>query len=48
MATLRRFPADGSSSWSDAYKAIISEAGLTVVGEHSDEGDNHYYDTFKH
>ena len=31
----------------DAYKAIISEAGLILVGEHMDEGDNHYYDTFK-
>ncbi len=29
----------------DAYKAIIADAGLTLVGEHSDEGDNHYYDT---
>ena len=28
----------------DAYKAIIADAGLTLVGEHSDEGDNHYYD----
>jgi len=29
----------------DAYKAIIADAGLNLVGEHSDEGDNHYYDT---
>ena len=29
----------------DAYKAIIASAGLNLVGEHSDEGDNHYYDT---
>ncbi len=29
----------------DAYKAIISGARLNLVGEHSDEGDNHYYDT---
>ena len=29
----------------DTYKAIIADAGLTLVGEHSDEGDNHYYDT---
>ena len=29
----------------DAYKAIIADAGLTLVGEHSDEGDNHHYDT---
>ncbi len=29
----------------DAYKAIIADARLNLVGEHSDEGDNHYYDT---
>jgi len=29
----------------DAYKAIIAGARLNLVGEHSDEGDNHYYDT---
>ncbi len=29
----------------DAYKAIIVDARLNLVGEHSDEGDNHYYDT---
>ena len=28
----------------DAYKAIIADARLNLVGEHSDEGDNHYYD----
>ncbi len=28
----------------DAHKAIIADAGLTLVGEHADEGDNHYYD----
>ncbi len=29
----------------DAYKAIIADARLNLVAEHSDEGDNHYYDT---
>ena len=29
----------------DAYKAIIADARLNLVGQHSDEGDNHYYDT---
>ncbi len=29
----------------DSYKAIIAGARLNLVGEHSDEGDNHYYDT---
>jgi SAM-dependent methyltransferase len=26
------------------YRAILTEAGLDLVGEHRDEGDNHYYD----
>lgn len=26
------------------YKAVLSEAGLSLVGGHVDEGDNHYYD----
>lgn len=29
------------------YKAAFADAGLTLVGEHTDEGDNHYYDTRK-
>lgn len=29
----------------EEYKAAFSEAGLTLVGEHEDEGENHYYDT---
>lgn len=29
----------------EAYKAVLSDAGLTLVGEHLDEGENHYYDT---
>ncbi|MGH8563849.1 MAG: class I SAM-dependent methyltransferase [Gammaproteobacteria bacterium] len=31
----------------EAYKAVLSCTGLTLVGEHLDEGDNHYYDTCK-
>lgn len=27
-----------------AYQAAIADAGLTLVGEHVDEGENHYYD----
>lgn len=28
-----------------AYRAALSEVGLALLGEHQDEGDNHYYDT---
>lgn len=28
----------------DVYKAIAADAGLTVVAEYTDEGENHYYD----
>ena len=28
----------------DVYKAIFLAAGLTLLGEYRDEGDNHYYD----
>ena len=31
----------------DAYKAILFDAGLTVVGEDVDEGENHYYEAAK-
>ena len=31
----------------EAYKAVLSDADLTLVGEHLDEGDNHYYDSCK-
>ena len=31
----------------DAYIAAIENAGLRLVAEHDDEGDNHYYDTDK-
>jgi len=32
---------------SDGYKRVIDDAGLTLVGEYLDEGENHYYDTRK-
>ena len=28
----------------EAYRGALSEAGLVVIGEHVDEGGNHYYD----
>lgn len=28
----------------DAYKAVIAEAGLVLLSEYDDEGDNHYFD----
>lgn len=28
----------------NAYRAILAEAGLELVGEHHDEGENHYYE----
>jgi SAM-dependent methyltransferase len=31
----------------DGYKGVIDDAGLTLVGEYVDEGENHYYDTRK-
>ena len=31
----------------EAYKAALSHAGLTLVAEYVDEGDNHYYDACK-
>ena len=31
----------------EAYKAALSDAGLTLLGEVVDEGDNHYYDARK-
>ena len=31
----------------DTYKAVIEDAGLTLVDEYVDEGGNHYYDTQK-
>jgi SAM-dependent methyltransferase len=30
-----------------AYLAILSEAGLTLVGDYTDEGQNHYYDAVR-
>lgn len=37
----------GRPSWSigrEAYAALLSEAGLTLLAEQNDEGDNHYYE----
>lgn len=31
----------------DEYKVILEGTGLALVGEHVDEGDNHYYDARK-
>ena len=31
----------------DAYKAILASAGLTLLDEYLDEGDNHYFDARK-
>ena len=31
----------------DGYKRLIDDAGLMLVGEYVDEGENHYYDTRK-
>lgn len=31
----------------DAYRSCLSSAGLVVVAEHLDEGDNYYYDAAK-
>ena len=31
----------------DGYKGVIDDAGLTLVGEYVDEGENHYFDTRK-
>jgi SAM-dependent methyltransferase len=28
----------------EEYKAVLSDAGLMLIGEHEDEGENHYYD----
>jgi 2-polyprenyl-3-methyl-5-hydroxy-6-metoxy-1,4-benzoquinol methylase len=30
-----------------AYAAILSESGLTLIGEHTDEGQNHYYEAIR-
>jgi SAM-dependent methyltransferase len=40
----------GRTSWSlgrDAYQAELTKAGLSLVGEYEDEGENHYYDAVK-
>jgi 2-polyprenyl-3-methyl-5-hydroxy-6-metoxy-1,4-benzoquinol methylase len=32
---------------SEDYKAVLAAAGLVLLGEYLDEGDNHYYDAHK-
>ena len=32
----------------DGYKAILAAAGLTLLDEYVDEGDNHYFDAHKY
>ncbi len=32
----------------DAYRAVLLDAGLTLVGEYVDEGENHYFEATKH
>ncbi|AKT42730.1 uncharacterized protein CMC5_069570 [Chondromyces crocatus] len=29
----------------EEYKAVLSDAGLMLMSEHDDEGENHYFDT---
>jgi hypothetical protein len=29
------------------YRELLAAAGLTLVREHEDEGENHYYETIK-
>lgn len=36
---------ESHSLGTEEYKAAFSEAGLTLIGEYEDEGENHYYDT---
>ena len=36
---------ESHSLGAEEYKVVLSEAGLTLVGEYEDEGENHYYDT---
>jgi ribosomal protein S18 acetylase RimI-like enzyme/ubiquinone/menaquinone biosynthesis C-methylase UbiE len=31
----------------DTYKALCARAGVRILGEHEDEGENHYYDGVK-
>lgn len=36
---------ESRSLGAEEHKAAFSEAGLTLIGEHEDESENHYYDT---
>jgi hypothetical protein len=31
----------------DGYRTALQTAGFALIGEHDDEGDNHYYDAIK-
>ena len=31
----------------DAYLGLVEDAGLTLVAEHDDEGENHYYEAIR-
>jgi len=37
-----------SSLGADEYQRIIASSGLHLMGEHVDEGENHYYEACKH
>lgn len=37
-----------SSLGADEYRRILAGAGLHLVSEHVDEGENHYYEAYKH
>jgi chemotaxis methyl-accepting protein methylase len=36
-----------ASPGAETYRATLSAAGLTLVGEYEDEGNNHYFDATK-
>ena len=38
---------DSLSLGASTYKAVLADAGLTLVDEHEDEGGNHYYDAVR-
>jgi cyclopropane fatty-acyl-phospholipid synthase-like methyltransferase len=38
---------ESQSLGAETYRALLSEAGLTIVGEYTDEADNDYYEAAK-
>ena len=38
---------DPSNGWEAVAAEVIERRGLTLVAEHDDEGENHYYDTIR-